>query len=403
MTSTIKVKSVIKNESILNVDYEISEDLKDYFDLNNKFKADYYENISDVPDSILIIPFIGNVLPIIWLTDGQLIVDELDKNYYDSINNTKEAFNKMYKTDIFKGKILVNRVIDNKAINNDINTSVFCSGGIDSTYSLVNSLKNNERTILITLWGSDVWNNNEEGWESLKEYVLNLGNRLQLENKILKSNFRKFINEKNLTEGLLKNRINDSWWHGIQHGIGLITHVAPLAYLHGIKTHYIPATLNPKNSNMTCASFPSIDESVKFIDTNIIHSGFELTREEKVKGIVNYFKENPVELRVCYMDKGRKLNCCNCEKCFRSIMGIIAIGENPRKWGFDISDEEINNIPKYLKKNGPYLDIVQNQWDEIILEANNNKDIIQNSNYKWILTYKNQRNFLEYMKWRMKK
>ena len=266
---------------------------------------------------------------------------------------------------------------------------------------MVECLKQNLKPLLITIWGTDVWDYNKEGWESLNEYSKIIGKKLKLENLYIKTNFRKFINEHVLTEKLLSGKINDSWWRGIQHGIGLLGHVAPLAYLYNITTHYIPATLNKKNLGATCGSFPTIDESVKFIDCNIKHSGYEYTRLEKVYEITKYFKNKDISLRVCYMDKGNKLNCCHCEKCYLTIMELVSIDENPRDWGFDITDEEISKIPLYLKENASDSPISLEIWDDIIKHCYKNKDKIKNNpNYKWILKYKNQRNIIEYLLWR---
>ncbi len=401
MKSKIKVKKIIKKSNYIMVDYDVSENLIPFFNLDNKFKVDYYQNVECVPDSIAIIPFISNVLPIIWLTDSELIVDELDDNYSKSIDKTRKSFNNMYKTDIFKGKVTVGKTVKNISKNKKKNTSVFCSGGVDSTLSLVECLKQKYKPLLITIWGTDVWDYNKKGWESLNEYSSVIGKKLKLKNLYIKTNFRKFINEHVLTEKLLFGKINDSWWRGIQHGIGLLGHVAPLAYLYNITTHYIPATLNKKNLGATCGSFPTIDESVKFIDCNVKHSGYEYTRLEKVYEITKYFKNKDISLRVCYMDKGDKLNCCHCEKCYLTIMELVSICGNPRDWGFDITDEEIARIPLYLKEKASNSPINIEIWDDIIKHSYKNKEKIKsNPNYKWILKYKNQRNLLDYLLWR---
>lgn len=89
------------------------------------------------------------------------------------------------------------------------------------------------------------------------------------------------------------------------------------------------------------------------------------------------------------MERHSKINCCKCEKCFRTIMGIIAEGESPRNYGFNISDVEIGKIKTKLKE------ILQtNQkaiwhWKDIQQRSIENKKLIAtNKYYKWILTYK---------------
>lgn len=407
MESLIKVKKIVKEGTCIMIDYEVSDSLNEFFDLENKFKVDYYENVEKVPDSLAVIPFISNVLPIIWLTNGTLEIEELDDEYANSINKTRKAFNTMYNTNIFKGKIKIKKRVKNskKENKNKIkNISVFCSGGVDSTLSLIECLKSNKKPLLVTIWGTDVWDYNEKGWNSLKSYSSELGKKLKLNNCYIKTNFRKFIYEHVLTEKLLKNKINDSWWRGIQHGIGLIAHIAPLSFLYNIKVHYVPATLNLKNTGATCGSFPTIDESVKFSDCKIIHSGYNYTRLEKVQEIIKYFKNSKVNLRVCFMDKEDKLNCCHCEKCFLTIMELVVLNERPCEWGFDISDEKISEIPKYLKIKASDSLINIEIWEDIINKAYQNKNnLLKNKNYKWILKYRNQKKFIQYVFWKRRK
>ena len=363
----IVIKSVNVEKNDISIDYEVSNGLKKYFNLENKFHAHYYEDISIVPKEIAVIPFISNVLPIIWLTNSELIIDSLEEKYANSIDKTRNAFNEMYNVNIFKGKVTVHNKKIIKSLNIEENVSVFYSGGVDSTSSLVSCFEKNEKPLLITIWGTDVWDHNIEGFESLKENAESCGKKYNLQNLFIKTNFRKFIYEHELTKGLLEDRINDSWWRGIQHGIGLIGHIAPYAYIKNIKMHYIPATLNNKNSGATCGSFPTIDESVKFLDCSICHEGYELDRLDKVNHIVNYFekKKETFPLRVCYMDKGRKLNCCQCEKCYLTIMELISLKKDPNKWGFEVTRKTMCDIPKYLYEKASDSPINVEIWNRI--------------------------------------
>lgn len=386
----IVIKKVIVEKNDIKIDYVVSDGLKKFFNLNNKFHAHYYENIENVPKEVAVIPFVANVLPIIWLTDSELVVDSLEKNYADSIDSTRNAFNLMYKTDIFKGKVTIRKKIKIKSPSSSHITSVFYSGGVDSTSSLVSCLENNEKPLLITIWGTDVWDYNVDGFESLRENAEYTGNKYNLENLFIKTNFRKFIYEQELTESLLNGKIDDSWWRGIQHGIGLLGHVAPYAYTRNISVHNIPATLNSKNTNSTCGSFPTIDESVKFMDCEIKHEGYELDRLEKVKHVVDYFKQlkETFPLRVCYMDKGKKLNCCECEKCYLTIMELISLKQNPNDWGFFVDENKLLEIPNYLKEKASDSPINVEIWNRIKKEFIKEKKTFKKySVLDWIYEY----------------
>ncbi len=248
-----------------------------------------------------------------------------------------------------------------------------------------------KKPLLITIWGTDVWDYNTEGWSSLKKLAEEYSEKLNLKNLFIKTNFRKFIYEHVLTEKLLKGVIDDSWWRGIQHGIGLLGHVAPYAYKYNITTHYIPATLNVKSQKgTTCGSCPEIDETVKYADCKIVHEGYDKTRIEKAAHIVRYFKDKgqAMKLRVCYMDKGDKLNCCECEKCFLSMMEILSEKVNLKDWGFDVDEKTLKNIPKFLKKHSNPSPINKEIWADIVEKFKQDEKYWKKQKaVKWVLKY----------------
>lgn len=384
---SIKNIKLTKSGNIISVDYDVSEDLTKFFDLKNKFKVEYSENIESVPDEIAIVPFISNVLPIIWLTDSELEIEKLDKNYFLSIEKIKEAFKKMYNKAKWKGKINVKNVIKPNQKKLEKRNSIFFSGGVDSTSSLITVEK--DKPILITIWGSDIWDYDELGWKEAKKTVEYFGKQFELENKYLKSNFRKFIKEQELTKEF-QPKLKDSWWHGVQHGIGLLGHVAPYAYKYNITTHYIPATYTKKDKKVTCASYPTIDESIKFANCNIIHEGFDKTRQQKIKNICDYCRRTgkKLELRVCYMERGTKLNCCHCEKCYRTIMAIISEKQNPQFYGFEIKEETLKEIEKEIKEKKLITKATKKMWKEIKKEFLQDKFFWKDKEeIKWILKY----------------
>ena len=159
-----------------------------------------------------------------------------------------------------------------------------------------------------------------------------------------------FINEGRLGQAVY-SRANDGWWHGFQHGIGLIGHVAPYIYKNNISKVYIAASFTiQEKGKVTCASDPTIDDNVRFCGAKVKHDGYEASRQDKIKYICQYSRENNVEipLRVCWESTGGS-NCCKCEKCYRTLFGILAEKEDPRKYGFNYTDKEFVNIVKDLK------------------------------------------------------
>lgn len=389
----IVVKKVIVEGSDIKVDYDVTDGLKKFFDFNNKFYAHYYDDISNVPKEIAVIPFVANVLPIIWLTDSELVIDGLEKEYADSIDSTKKSFNSMYKTDIFKGKVTVGKRVKITSSEKSKNVSVFYSGGVDSASSLVSCLEKNVKPLLITIWETDVSGRNVDDFQALKENAEYIGKKYDLENLFIKTNFRNFIYENILTSDLLNGRIGDSCWHRIQHCLGLIGHVAPYAYTRNISLHYIPVTLNNRNTVSTCGSFPAIYESVKFMDCKINQEGYELDILEKLKHIVDYFNDlnETFSLRACYMDNGKEHNCYECEKYYLTIMGLILLKQDPNNWGLSVDKNRLLEIPNYLKERASDSLINAETWNRIKKEFIKNKKIFKKySALDWIYKYESE-------------
>lgn len=374
--SDIKLISIEENNNSVIYKYELSNKLNKYIN-SNELSIEYDENIEKVPNSILVVPFLCNMLPIIWVTDASIEVNEIDKNFYESIDEFKKGYEKMYPNILFKGKLYVKDIILNEY--EDSGKSIcFFTGGVDATSTLITHIE--ENPITVTLWGADIKTNNEKGWEKVKKHIID--NTPNIENRFIKSTFRDIMNEKNLNT-VIKKYVSENWWHGFQHGIGLIGHAAPLCYIDKIIKVYFASTNTKENINATCASDPKIDNFVRFGSTRVFHDGYEFSRQDKVNNICNYNKENnkKFKLRVCYeTDTGN--NCSECPKCIRTIMEIKVNGDNPVDYGFSPDYKKI----KHIVEKKMYFDNVEYKyWRKILKEANKNKEKIKNDDdINWI-------------------
>ena len=382
-----KSKIVLNKIEIINkktVKYHFSSKgkIKEYF-LKNDFQIEYDFSLDSIPNSILCIPFISNVLPMLWINKGTLYIDEIDKTFYDEINNIKYGYQEMIPKIILKGKVKSKKIISNTS--NDKNKEkniVFFSGGVDSTSSLVSHINENIETF--TIWGSDIAYDNIDGWENVKKHIDKTTKKLSLNSNYCRSNFRDIINYDAINEILIP-AISDNYWHAYQHSIAIISHAAPYCYKNNISNIYFPATRCPKYKKAICASFPTIDNHFNFANTKTIHDGYEYSRLDKVKNVINYNKKNKnkVSLRVCWQSL-EGINCTTCEKCFRTILEILTLDENPENYDFLIKKDTYEKIRDFIsnldeKETEKYRDY----YKEIINELKNKKKI--NKNIKWIL------------------
>lgn len=372
------------NKVVYHYDINGSESFKKIFWLGIPFSVEYSENVENVPNDILVIPFVCNVLPIIWFNNASLHIDSIDKDFYNSIPNLKKAYKNMLSNIKFGGKIYVKEIIENR-IKLTKKTVTFFSGGVDSFSTLICNLK--LKPSLITICGGAIDFNNEKEWNNVKFYTTTIGKQFNLQNLFIKSSLRAFIDNSEL-EKQFHDKLNDNWWHAVQYSIGMISLVAPLCYKYKISKVLFPSTYTEKEKNVICASRPEIDENLRFCSTTIVHDGYVFTRQQKVNNICNYIKKTNSNfiIRVCY----RSLigdNCCKCEKCYRSIMALIAEQIDPRKFGFNINKKTIRDIKSFLTK-GDSLDnsVVSSMWRDIINKFIENKDYwINIKELSWII------------------
>ncbi len=381
----IIVEQIVKKDNVLQVDFSIRGEIHKYFS-GGPFITEYPLAISHVPDSVAVIPFVCNVLPIVWLTDSKLYVKEIDSDFYNCINEIKQGYKNMYCGVSFKGEIISTKVVLHNRSNPD-NKAMFYSGGLDSLNTLINHY--NESVDLVSIWGSDIEFDNESGWKKTYQIVKKTAENFKQKDVVIKSNFREFDRELELDKDF-RTQLKDSWWHGVKHGIGLLGHIAPYVYLNNISTVYIASSNCASDGPVKCASDPTIDNYVNFCGCHVVHDGYQFNRQQKMKNVVVFCrtKNIKVEMHVCWQSQTGK-NCCKCEKCYRTISALIAEMVDPKDYGFQDAIETVLDMKKNIlcgTKINQY--IATTQWKPIKERIVENKKLLKKSvwwnDIKWI-------------------
>jgi len=380
----IVLQDVIISGGRIEYKYELAGAVSKYFHENHPLVIEYSESMESVPLGVAAIPFLTNVLPIAWLSDAQIYVDEVDRSFFNSVSEFKKGYEQMYPGVEFRGELIAAQAIDYDYSSSD-RTATFFSGGVDSTATLLNRL--DEKPDLITVWGSDIPLDDVKGWQQVKKDVEGYAVRFGLKTLFIESAFRLFINYAYLDNDFSRI-LGTGWWYGMQHGIGLIGHAAPYAGLHSLKTVYIPGTFSSNNCDgLKCASVPWIDDQVRFVCSSVLHEGFAYHRQDKIRQICQYCRDTNEQLvlRVCWESRGGG-NCSRCEKCARSIMGIMAEHGNPQQFGFEIDAKTLKNFRKQLQHNWELPPITS--WTGIQNRFLSEREYWNNiDELSWILTY----------------
>jgi hypothetical protein len=197
-------------------DFEVAKPLRRFF-VQEYFFATFDTKIHTVPVSILTIPFLANIAPIVWVTDSILTVPVIDKDFLESLSQIRDAFQRMYPDIHFNGSITGERV---ESHGNGVTSSsaVLFSGGVDSVTSFIQN--KSHAPYLVTVWGADVSLGQEGTWKLVKSDLESFARLYNLENLFIKSNLRAFTRVHSLKAEFKKSIVD--WWGSVQHGLGLI-------------------------------------------------------------------------------------------------------------------------------------------------------------------------------------
>ena len=374
---TLRLKNIIKTGNVLKYEFCAGEEIKKYFS-DKEYVIEYPVDIENVPDSVAAVPFAASVLPIVWLSDAELIIEELDEDFFNCLPELKKGYETMFEGGIFKGKISVKHTMKNAGKGD--RRALFFSGGVDSAQTLISHYE--EKPDLLSVWGSDIKFDNEDGWAVVQKGLAEGAKCFGFKNEVIRSAFREFDKEGLLGKDFY-SRLHDGWWHGVKHGLALLGHVAPLAYLRGYKKFYIASTNCAEDGKVRCASNPLTDNCVRFAGCRVFHDGFEFSRQDKIRNIIDFVKKNhPLSLHVCWESQSGS-NCCYCEKCYRTIFGFLAENEDPTPYGFLYFEQAMERFNadwlkrEYLQKN---LNLRQ-AWTLIAKRVKENDRILKKNPY----------------------
>lgn len=380
--NTIEIKTNEITRRGLVIGYEYNHTIKGKWQTcfnGNGFKVIYSKPLGKkgtVPESISILPFIGNILPLSWLCNAKIIVNQIDQNFFDHMEFIKKSLIKMTPNEYFKGSLVYNKLCKNR--NRDVSSKelLFYSGGVDAVNSLIDLIDHSPA--LFTIRGSDIFfsENDDKAWDIVVHNTKEMASSNNLDCIFCESTFRMntdTINMKSWINRAIKS--SDNYWHLYQHGIALICHSAPLAYYYNFNNIHIASSYTSKEKIVPCGSLPQIDENVRFSNCKVHHNCFGDSRSDKIQKIIQYCKNNKtkIALRVCWQTR-TGYNCCLCEKCIRTILSLMINNEDPNDYGFQIDNDSVDKIINKIESK----DIIPNShWKEII--ANMDKQNYKNN------------------------
>ena len=210
------------------------------------------------------------------------------------------------------------------------------TGGVDSTFT---SLYHHPRPqTLITVWGNETALDFEERWRLLSSQCKSFAGQFGHRNFFIKTNAKEIVRRKRIGPDILV------WWRNVQQGMGFLGLCMPGLRHLGEREIMIAATHWQCGYPGAAASAPEIDNRVRCAGISAHQDGFEINRQERLNYIVKKCREQGLPmpaLTVCSRPYVRQRNCCECDKCLRTMSGVLAAGGRLDEFGFPLSDDEL--------------------------------------------------------------
>jgi hypothetical protein len=354
--SKITVHTPKLENNILFTKVSASNDLEKFLRTKELF-IEYDANIF-ADESILNIPLTATVLPLAWLSGSDVHVNTLDRTFKESMYKMQDEFAKLFLKAPFSTEIIARNLIDNEieVVDQSKRTGLLFSGGVDSTYSLINNL--NKKPRLVMHWGVDdfPYPERSDHWEKTIKIYSEFAKKENLDINIIKTNISQILDYRRINHQFHKELYKGSVRSGLQHSLILLPTAAPLSvsrfdrFIIAASSHSGKTAFD--RSRRPRAATPVFDEKIVWANLKVNHDGYIL-RVQKVSSLIkDYQKENELTLRVC---KNSRLidDCLNdnwCEKCFRTISSLILAGIDPNKVGFKVDKTTFVQMKKFWKK-----------------------------------------------------
>ena len=205
----------------INYLYRYSKGISKYFNSKESFYCHYDIDVSEISESIAIIPFLANIAPIAWFAGFSIELNEVDKDFIEALEIIKNEFSNDYPNiDFSCSKIQAKKLVKNNYVATE--SAMLFSGGVDAYATYFRHYKENPD--LITVHGADVEIEDVKQWNRVVQ--LNENEELLKKNikHYIKSNLRDFYSHK--VDLLLPDL---GWWGKVQHGLALNGLIAPIS------------------------------------------------------------------------------------------------------------------------------------------------------------------------------
>ena len=313
--------------------------------LREDFFVDYEAGVSleELDHSILVIPFLLNVLPLIWIAGDTYRIRSLDAELAFALEDVRKAFQRLYPDSSWDGEVIPDATVVHTPAPGSQDVALLFSGGVDSTYSSLVHRKTPQRLITIASALGLGIERDQEAYASAKTHFRGFSAAFGQRSSFVTSNLCGFISPAKLVRIWPRPR---RWLIEVQHGLGFVGVSAPLMQSMRIR-RLLMAGCERDHYGFHSGSHPDIVGSIRWSGVEVSQDGHDKTRQQKlhtIRVLVSDLGRRPPVLKPCLQPVGGFENCCVCDKCLQTIMGILAEGDDPKAYGFETEPQHVLSI-----------------------------------------------------------
>ncbi|WP_254768551.1 hypothetical protein [Salinilacihabitans rarus] len=343
--SSIRIDTLAADGTVLHCDISASADLDRFFS-GEALEVRYDVPIEDVPEGVLAIPVLAQICPVAWTRGADVYVDEVDATFARALEDVKASLLAMHDF-LDGGRLYARRVVDADPDAGGESALLF-TGGVDSTCSYVRHREERPRLVSVRGWTIAPDARDDEKWDAVRSRVSRFADERGVETDFVEANMLSFLDHPMLLAHFSR-RVDGGWYSSVGHGLGLLGLCAPMAYARGVEDFYVAAT-HWEGIDLEWGSRPDVDEYVRWSGTRCHHDAYELTRQERVDLIADYVREEApgLELQTCNVRMDG--NCGECEKCYRTAVGLRLAGLDPSDHGYSFADGDYREIRRSFER-----------------------------------------------------
>ncbi|WP_408957956.1 hypothetical protein [Natrinema sp. 74] len=343
--SSILIDNLSTDGELLECSIRASSDLE-RFVTDERFRTEYDVSIEDVPDGVLAIPVLAQVCPVAWANGADVYVDEVDATFARALEDVKASLCAMH--DFLEGGTLYARRTIEVEPEHSGESGLLFTGGVDSTCSYVRHREESPTLISVRGWTITPDAADDGKWDALRARVSNFADDHGCETAFVESNMLSFLDHPMLLAHY-KRYVDGGWYSSVGHGLGLLGLCAPMAYARGMADLYVAAT-HWDGIDLEWGSRPDIDDHVRWAGTQCHHDSYALTRQERLDVIADYIRSEDPDLQLQTCNDRMDGNCGECEKCYRTAVGLRLTGLEPSQHGYPFSDADYRDLRRSLER-----------------------------------------------------